>query len=172
MDKAWFKQNLIDRKDLILEITTIQANLLNWQTIHITNKEERNKWFILWQLEEWETKLEKLSKRHYFLKRLYRQRKAEANNTPLPAKDRVIQYDIERIKEIPIKDILANAGISIVNKKFFKLRNERTPSANFNEKENYWYDFGSGEGGDVISLYQKLNSVDFKQAIKELNFLI
>lgn len=37
------------------------------------------------------------------------------------------------------------------------LRPESTPSFVVNTKENLWHDFGSGEGGNLINLVQKLN---------------
>lgn len=55
------------------------------------------------------------------------------------------------------------------NNIFYKVRNEKTASFAINTEKNFWYDFGSGEGGDVIALVQKLDKCTFQEALKKLN---
>jgi len=169
----WFKKNLKDRKECLANIKDLEERLLKWQTYYVVTPKD-SEWFITDRIKVANFYLDKFKKRHYFLKKIYKERKAEEeakkNGTPPPP--RTEQYDIERIKEVPIETILKQQGYQIIKGNFFKLRNEKTPSCHFNPDKNLWYDFGSGEGGDAISLYQKINKCDFKQAIKELNHLI
>ena len=44
------------------------------------------------------------------------------------------------------------------------MRNETKPSFSVNTEKNLWYDYGTGEGGDIFSLVRKLWSVDFHMA--------
>ncbi len=53
---------------------------------------------------------------------------------------------------------------------FSPLRDDgRNPSFSVNIKDNVWFDFVLGEGGDVIKLYMLMHNCDFQTAIKELN---
>jgi len=53
------------------------------------------------------------------------------------------------------------------------LREERTPSLRIYPDTQSWYDFGSGEGGDVIDFIKKIESIETKDAVNFLedNFL-
>jgi len=46
--------------------------------------------------------------------------------------------------------------------------NEKTPSFSINPERGFAYCFGCHEHGDVIKLYEKLEGVDFKEAVKAL----
>lgn len=65
--------------------------------------------------------------------------------------------NIEQAKTIPITTILERIGVHPVRENerdiWFKspLRNENTASFHVKPKENIWYDFGEGVGGDVLS---------------------
>lgn len=78
-------------------------------------------------------------------------------------------YDIERLKEIPIGNVFDTtaAGFFITN----PLRNERTPSnsLHWDKNKNTWTDFGSGEYGDVIDMVQKVNKCSFIKACEILS---
>jgi hypothetical protein len=82
------------------------------------------------------------------------------------------ELHLEDIKKIPIATVLGERESSrrYGERVFYKcpLHNEKTESFCWYSRNNSWYCFGAcGVGGDVIDLYQKLNSCDFKTAIKE-----
>lgn len=83
--------------------------------------------------------------------------------------------DLDKIKAIPIESFMVNIGYSIKSMTtgniFFDspFRAEKTASFSVWKKKNLWKDFGSGEGGDIIELAQRLWNVDFKDAIQRLN---
>ena len=49
------------------------------------------------------------------------------------------------------------------------LHNERTPSFKVNTERNQWYDFGSGEHGDIIDLVCALHRCTISEAIRLLS---
>ena len=75
------------------------------------------------------------------------------------------RFDIARLKQIPI-----NTLVEVNAAHFFKIRDEKTPSAYWYEKQNRWSDFGSGEHGDSIDLIMKLQNCDFYTACKYLSY--
>ena len=46
--------------------------------------------------------------------------------------------------------------------------NERTPSFTVNTERNFWYCFGCQEGGDIFTFVQKIEGLEFKEALKKL----
>ena len=66
--------------------------------------------------------------------------------------------DIDAIKKIPLVDFLNHLGYQPTGRDskglwfYSPLRSERKPSFHVNPKKNLWYDFGSGNGGDIFSL--------------------
>lgn len=72
---------------------------------------------------------------------------------------KVQPFDIPALKSIPLDRI-----IPINRSGFFKLRDEKTPSAHWNKVKNTWTDFGSGEYGDSIDLIMKIKECDFVRA--------
>ena len=80
-------------------------------------------------------------------------------------------YDLDRAKSVPIRRVLENFGVR-VERNYFRRRSEKTPSAYIYERDNRWSDFGDGKSGDVIDLYQELSNCNFRQALKELTFLV
>ena len=44
-------------------------------------------------------------------------------------------------------------------------RTENTPSFKVDLDKNLWFDFGNGEGGDIIGLVMKMNNVDVREAL-------
>jgi len=45
---------------------------------------------------------------------------------------------------------------------------EKTPSFSVNETEGFFYCFGCQAGGDVLDFYQRINGLDFKDALEQL----
>ncbi len=45
---------------------------------------------------------------------------------------------------------------------------EKTPSFYAHRDKQFWHCFGCSEGGDVFTFYQKIENVDFRDALKEL----
>ena len=79
------------------------------------------------------------------------------------------------MKNIDIVGFLSKKGIQPIKTKGIQssflspLRDEKAPSFFVNLNKNRWYDFGLGEGGDIISLIQKMLNVDFKEAMQVLS---
>ena len=81
------------------------------------------------------------------------------------------------IKQIPIVDYLAQAGfeaklIKGINYWYCSpLRSELTPSFKVNAERNQWYDFGTGEHGDIIDLVCTLQHCSTAEAMRRLSAL-
>ena len=79
--------------------------------------------------------------------------------------------DIQHIKQIPITDYLQQQGYTPTRVQGVHywygspLRNERTPSFKVNTERNQWYDFGSGEHGDIIDLVCAVHRCTISEAI-------
>jgi hypothetical protein len=110
-------------------------------------------WYINDQISITLREMEKLKKTESFLK------DPNPLNRPL---------DVEEAKKHPIRDILRRHNVQIHNNRYFKLRNERTPSCYIYEDDNRWHDFGDQSGGDAIDLYQRLNNCSFPEAVRAL----
>ena len=78
------------------------------------------------------------------------------------------------IKQIPIVDYLARAGhkpklIKGMNYWYCSpLRSELTPSFKVNAERNQWYDFGTGDHGDIIDLVCALQHCPTAEAMRQL----
>ena len=83
--------------------------------------------------------------------------------------------EIQNIKQISITDYLLQQGYSPARVQGIHfwycspLRNESTPSFKVNTERNQWYDFGTGEHGDIIDLVRALQHCTMYEAI---DFLI
>lgn len=83
--------------------------------------------------------------------------------------------DIQHIKQIAITDYLQQQGYTParVHGIYYwycsPLRNERTPSFKVNTERNQWYDFGTGEHGDIIDLACALFRCSISEAIDRLS---
>ena len=83
--------------------------------------------------------------------------------------------EIQNIKQISITDYLQQQGYSPARVQsihywyYSPLRNERTPSFKVNTERNQWYDFGSGEHGDIIDLVCALHRCTISKAIRLLS---
>ena len=79
--------------------------------------------------------------------------------------------EIQRIKQIAITDYLQQQGYAPARVQgihywyYSPLRNESTPSFKVNTERNQWYDFGSGEHGDIIDLVCALHRCTISEAI-------
>ena len=83
--------------------------------------------------------------------------------------------EIQHIKQIAITDYLQQQGYAPARVQGIHywycspLRNERTPSFKVNTERNQWYDFGSGEHGDIIDLVCALHRCTISEAIRLLS---
>ena len=83
--------------------------------------------------------------------------------------------EIQYIKQIAITDYLQQQGYAPARVQgihywyYSPLRNERTPSFKVNTERNQWYDFGSGEHGDIIDLVCALHRCTISEAISLLS---
>ena len=83
--------------------------------------------------------------------------------------------EIQHIKQIAITDYLQQQGYPPARVQGFHywyyspLRNESTPSFKINTERNQWYDFGSGEHGDIIDLVCALHRCTISEAIDRLS---
>ena len=81
---------------------------------------------------------------------------------------------IQDIKRIPIRDYLAQRGISPKQENsrygFYlsPLRDERDASFKVDYSQNVWYDFGLGRGGSIIDLVMEVEKCNFQQAVERL----
>lgn len=82
--------------------------------------------------------------------------------------------DIQHIKQIPITDYLQQQCYTPTRVQGIHywycspLRNEGTPSFKVNTERNQWYDFGTGEHGDIIDLVYILQHCTMNEAIELL----
>lgn len=82
--------------------------------------------------------------------------------------------NIQHIKQISITDYLQRQGYMPVQIKGINhwycspFRQERTPSFKVNTERNQWYDFGTGEHGDIIDLVRALHHCDMAKALQLL----
>ena len=83
--------------------------------------------------------------------------------------------EIQYIKQISITDYLQQKGYPPARVHGIHywycspLRNERTPSFKVNIERNQWYDFGTGEHGDIIDLVCALFRCSISEAIDRLS---
>ena len=81
---------------------------------------------------------------------------------------------IQNIKQISITDYLQQQGYSPARVQGIHfwycspLRNESTPSFKVNTERNQWYDFRTGEHGDIIDLVRTLQHCTMNEAIEFL----
>ena len=83
--------------------------------------------------------------------------------------------EIQYIKQIAITDYLQQQGYAPARVQgihywyYSPLRKESTPSFKVNTERNQWYDFGSGEHGDIIDLVCALHRCTISEAIRLLS---
>jgi hypothetical protein len=82
--------------------------------------------------------------------------------------------DIDKLKAIPIRALLSGSGANPARHGAAyglyraPYRDDKTPSMKVDYAANTWYDFGTGEGGDIIDLVRKIHNADFKGAVQVL----
>ncbi len=82
--------------------------------------------------------------------------------------------EISDIKITHIIDYLDAKGFHPVKIKtgtavyFSPFREEKTPSFNVNLRKNVWFDFGPGEGGNLVKLVMMLENNSMKEALEKL----
>ncbi|MFH5911232.1 CHC2 zinc finger domain-containing protein [Clostridium perfringens] len=116
----------------------------------------------LYRVKNIENKIDKSIEKHG-INRLKFQKSVEKEAQPF--------YNLDKIKEIPLEDVCNRLGIhtSSKGKKLWcDIRGEKTPSCCINTDKNYWYDFGSSTGGDVIKFVSEVEKIDAKEAIYKL----
>ena len=76
--------------------------------------------------------------------------------------------NMDDIRQISLVDFLHHLGYEPTGRDskglwfYAPYRNERKPSFHVNPRKNVWFDFGSGDGGDIFTLAGELcNSTDF-----------
>ncbi len=81
--------------------------------------------------------------------------------------------EVEQIKDrLSVAEIvgeyikLEKSGVNY--KALCPFHNEKTPSFIVNTERNFWYCFGCQEGGDVFSFVQKMEGLDFREALEKL----
>ena len=78
--------------------------------------------------------------------------------------------DASRIEEIVGERVaLRPAGVDSL-KGLCPFHDERTPSFHVRPSQGFWHCFGCGEGGDVISFVQKVDSLSFTEAVEARNY--
>jgi CHC2-type zinc finger protein/Toprim domain-containing protein len=83
------------------------------------------------------------------------------------------------IPDAVLDDLRARVPVSKVVSKYVKLtragpewkasspfRKERTPSFFANDQKGFFYDFGSGEHGDIFDFVMKIEGLNFREAVK------
>ncbi len=139
---------------------------------HLNSLSPDSQDFLLPWINGMQTALEKHQATLHFLNQRNKEERLKAKaikeGTPIP-KPKYITYDIDRIKEIPIKRILTLFNIPYTRHNKFKLRNEKTPSCSIKEDGNIWKDFGDQTGGSNIDLVMRLDGCNFQEALKFLN---
>ena len=82
--------------------------------------------------------------------------------------------DIQRIKQISIRDYLTQRGINPKQQNtryglyLSPLREEHSPSFKVDYEQNLWHDFGLGEGGSIIDLVMRMELCDAGEAMQRL----
>ncbi|MCX0369001.1 CHC2 zinc finger domain-containing protein, partial [Clostridium perfringens] len=80
-------------------------------------------------------------------------------------------YNLNKIKDIPLEDVCNRLGVNTSSKGkklWCNIRGEKTPSCCINIDKNYWYDFGTSKGGDVIKFVSEVEKINSKEAIYKL----
>jgi hypothetical protein len=167
VSELWAARRQLER--VAIERDYKQAELGSLLSIRLKTP-QGSLWFIDMYVKPIKDKLAKLEKNIYFIKRRIKDLKFKEKYPDMPIKE-YRTYDVERIKQVPINKI-----VEVMPNGFFKnnpFRNEHSPSNSlfWFKKTNSWVDFGSGDGGDNINLYMKLNNCDFRTACRELEFI-
>jgi len=95
-------------------------------------------------------------------------------NTPLDYDDnKITEEDIERIKEIPIGELMPSQPTSKSGNRWMyssPFSEDKTPSFVWYKNNNSWFCFSNGIGGDNIALFMKMNNCGFIESCRSLLF--
>ena len=90
-------------------------------------------------------------------------------------RSRFERMNIKQAKQIPLEEFLERLGYKPSRRSgsqlwyLSPLRAEDTPSFKINQHRNLWYDFGTGEGGDILDLVKQLEHVtDTSEALARI----
>jgi hypothetical protein len=171
---TWQQANLHQRKNLLTRIEALDEKEGRWLSL-LNQAGPNERWFITDRLHFLGINREQLNKQHNYLKAVYRDRsQAEEKGEEY----KTVEYDKDRIREIPITRILTmfghNPQIKSHDNVFYNcmFHNEKTPSFCVTPSKNLYHCHGCHAGGDVFNLYQHLAGCSFPQTLKELNNLI
>lgn len=81
------------------------------------------------------------------------------------------QYDLTKLREIPIQDVCNVLGVQVENhggRYWCRLRDERTASTILHPEKNTFHDFGSGQHGDAIDMVSTVQGIGKGDAIRFL----
>lgn len=138
----------IDKKQYEAEEFRLLSERVRW-TDRLRQSTGRGDWFIKWRITETKDSLCRVRNRLIFL------------STPNKKSNNI---DISLVKSVPISNLydILPSGFFVNN----PLRQEKSPSnsLHWNKKNNTWKDFGSGDGGDNISLVMKDKKCNFREA--------
>lgn len=151
---------LIQRSGMIREdIKDYKAKKLNDENLYV---------FLGALIAHQERELDCIRRWAYYWQRIYKRTKLIKGE--VTQEDIANDLDVDSAREIPIDtlvdgEIRWNRGRAVV---LCPLHDERTPSMTLYQDSNSYYCFGCQSGGDVITLYEKINNCDFKTAVSEL----
>lgn len=129
--------------------------------------EEKDIWFLDWQLEISYAELEMLvNKRRWQLIEKKRERDKKAGK---PVQNTKEQVSLEAIRAIPITDILAITPNKPIPCLWHK---EKTPSMRLHPTKNFVKCFGCGKHASIIDVYMVQNDCDVKEAVHNLSRLV
>ena len=114
-----------------------------------------------------ELEIERLERKKIYVKRHEELEKQKAEDPNFQPNNHHNGPSLEEIKQVPIRSILEMYGIKIERNNFFKVRNEKTASAQFNDDKNLFYDHGNTDyAGSNIDLIMILENISTGKAIK------
>ena len=163
----WTKgKTLEDKSKLLQEVSETSKEFINVMEDSLkkekelsVNKEKADSSFFVENIEnKIDKEVEKLTNK-------------ELKSKNLVEKDVQPFYNLNKIKEIPLEDVCNRLGIQTSSKGrklWCDIRGEKTPSCCINLDRNYWYDFGSSTGGDVIKFISEVEKINAKEAIYRL----
>ena len=86
----------------------------------------------------------------------------------------ITEATIEEIKaRVDLADLIASYGVQVKSagsskKACCPFHHEKTPSFNINESKGFYHCFGCGESGDAIKFVEKMEGLNFVEAVKKL----
>ncbi len=162
IDRSMSKMFLDKTREIEIEMLA-ERSFLDYRFQGLTTARPEDAWFFEMSINNSKIRLEHLHKQ--FKKFTY------FHNVSLGRlDDRHIELDV--IKQISPEFILGKPMWETSKLAVWKcpMHNEKTPSFTWYKKDYKFYCFGAcGKGGDIIDLVQKMHSVSFLEACKELS---